>query len=333
MSPIDALWPALRSAIFLMDAETAHEWTMDLLASAPRTAAAMLGPWLGGRPEALREVGGVRWRNPVGLAAGLDKDGRAIAFWSHIGFGAVEVGTVTAKAQPGNDRPRLWRLPEHRALVNRLGFNNRGSEALASTLRTFRERGGGPVPVGANVGKSKVTPNESATEDYVTSIERLAGLVEWFTVNVSSPHTPGLRDLQAAASLRELLPRAVDAAQGTPVWLKIAPDLDDEGVVDAIEAARHAGVRAIVATNTTLRRTGVDTPHPGGMSGRPLYPLATATIERAIAQPLPVIGAGGIDGVERARERLDAGCVAVMVYSALVFEGPGLPSRITRGLA
>jgi dihydroorotate dehydrogenase len=335
---LDLGWPLTRSLLFRMDAERAHELTIDAVAAAPRTLGAIARITMGAPdPSLAREVAGVRWAGPVGLAAGLDKDGRAIPFWPSLGFGSVEVGTVTAHAQPGNDRPRLFRLVEERALVNRMGFNNLGSEALAARARALRDAGRWPaVPVGANVGKSKVTPVEEAHADYALSVRRLAGLFDWFTVNVSSPNTPGLRDLQDASLLARLLPAVVAEAKGTPVLLKLAPDLGDDAIVAAVELARREGVAGIVATNTTIRRDllAVDPGQAGGLSGRPLWPLARDRIGVVVgaAGGLPVIGVGGIERSDQVRELLELGCAAVQLYSALIYEGPGLPARLHREL-
>lgn len=331
MSWLDAAWPVARAVLFRMDAERAHVWTV-------RGA-----EWFGGLapsappdPALRREVAGVPFLGPVGLAAGLDKDGRGLALWPRLGFGFVEVGTVTAHPQPGNPLPRLFRYPEQAAIVNRMGFNNLGSAALADRLRAVRDRGGCPVPLGANVGKSKVTPLDEAPDDYATSIHRLRGLVDWFTVNVSSPNTPGLRSLQDRDALDALLPRAVDAAGGTPVFLKLAPDLEDEALAAAVGLAKQRGIAGIIATNTTIRRDlGFDPGEDGGLSGRPLWPHARAKIEVVVraAGGLPVIGVGGIEDSDQVRELLALGCAAVQLYSSLVFRGPGLVARIHRELA
>jgi len=337
---IDLAYRCLRPLLFSTGADRAHDALLATVGAAPglwaRVARATLGP----PPEALaREAFGLRLAGPVGLAAGLDKDGVAIPLWPALGFGFVEVGTVTAHAQPGNPKPRMFRLPAERGLINRAGFNNRGSAALAARLRDLRQRGRWPsVPVGVNVGKSKVTPLAAATADYVTSLERLAGLADYFTVNVSSPNTPGLRDLQEARFLRELLPAAVAAARGTPLLLKLAPDLADEALDEAVELAVESSVAGIVATNTTVRRDALarDPGEAGGLSGAPLWALARERIARTLeasAGRIPVVGVGGIERADQVRELLDAGCVAVQLYTALVFEGPGLPARIHRELA
>jgi dihydroorotate dehydrogenase len=291
-------------------------------------------------PSLARRLGPLEIAGPVGLAAGLDKDGVAIPFWPSLGFGFVEVGTVTAHPQPGNPRPRMFRFPRQGAIINRMGFNNAGSEALARRLRRLRDAGRWPtVPVGANVGKSKVTPLDEAPQDYATSVKRLRGLVDWFTVNVSSPNTAGLRSLQDREALSALLPDVIDAADGAPVFLKLAPDLTDHAIHDAVGLAGELGVTGIIATNTTVGRDGFDTTVPhggesGGLSGRPLRPLALDRIRvvLAAAADLPVIGVGGVHRPEHARALLGAGCRAVQLYSGLIFDGPGLPSRLNRAL-
>lgn len=339
-SLLDRTYPLVRSVLFSMDAEDAHERTLALLESAPGLAAALVRPFAGPpAPNLARTVGGVRVAGPVGLAAGLDKDGRAIPFWPATGFGFLEVGTVTMHPQTGNPRPRLFRLPSEAAIVNRMGFNNRGSEALATRLRALRDRGAWPVgtPVGANLGKSKITPLEQAPDDYATSARRLAGLVDWFTINVSSPNTPGLRDLQDGDALEALLPAVVAEAGSTPVWLKLAPDLTDEAIHAAVGLARRHGIRAIVATNTTIRRDllTVDPGEAGGLSGRPLHPFAADRIRcvlDAAGANLDVVGVGGIENPDQVQDLLTAGCKAVQLYTAFIYEGPGLPARLHRAL-
>ena len=266
------------------------------------------------------------------------QDGVAIPFWPHLGFGWIEIGTVTAHPQDGNPRPRLFRYPDQGALINRMGFNNAGSAALARSLERLRSTQRWPaVPVGVNVGKSKVTPLDRAPEDYATSVRRLEGLVDWFTVNVSSPNTPGLRTLQEREMLDALLPPVRAAAGRTPVFLKLAPDLTHEQIHRAVGAARDHGLAAVIATNTTQQR---DRMHPdpgeaGGLSGRPLWPLARDRIEIVLeaAGDLPVVGVGGISSVDQVQQLLRAGCAAVQLYTGLIFEGPALPTKIHRLLA
>jgi len=335
---IDLTWPAARSLLFQLDPETAHELTLRMLGRAPTTWAALSRPLFPCPPRPV-DVAGLRFRGPVGLAAGLDKDGVAIPFWPALGFGFVEVGTVTAHPQAGNERPRLHRLVRDRAIINRMGFNNRGSAELANTLRALKESGSWPdVPVGANIGKSKITPLDKATADYVTSAKRLQGLADWFTVNVSSPNTPGLRSLQGRDTLAELLPAVLDAAVDTPVFLKLAPDLGVEALEEAADLAIEVGIHGLIATNTTIGRAGLSqaTDLQGGLSGRPLWPLARRRIQtlvERVAGRVPVIGVGGIETASQVNDLLDLGCAAVQLYTAFIYEGPGLPSRLHRELA
>lgn len=335
MTMLDLSWPVVRPLLFRLEAERAHELTIDLV----RRAGGPVGAFAGGRPDPslAREVAGLKLASPVGLAAGLDKNGVAIPFWPRLGFGFVEVGTVTAHPQPGNPKPRLFRLPEARALINRMGFNNEGSAALAERLRSLREAGHWPeVPVGANLGKSKITPNEEATDDYVTSTKRLAGLVDYFTINISSPNTPGLRDLQDRDALTRLVP-AVVAHAGAPVFLKLAPDLAPEAIAELVDLAIALGISGIIATNTTIRRDllSADPGEAGGLSGRPLWEVSRSCIVTALdaaSGRVPIIGVGGIERAEQVLDLLRAGCAAVQLYTALIYEGPGLPARINRAL-
>lgn len=335
---IDRTWPLLRALLFSLDAERAHHLTLTALQhlGGPLGALARLASGAPGRAPV--QLGPLTLPSPIGLAAGLDKDGVAIPFWPALGFGFVEVGTVTAHPQPGNPRPRLFRLPADRAIINRMGFNNGGSEALAERLRALHAAGRWPdVPVGANIGKSKITPLSEAPGDYEASVRRLVGLVDWFTVNVSSPNTEGLRSLQDREGLSRLLPAVIDAASGTPVLLKLAPDLSDEAIDEAVGLARELGVTGIVATNTTITRPGLshDPGQAGGLSGRPLWPLARDRIQRVLdaAGDLPVVGVGGLSTPEQVLELLEAGCVAIQLYTALIYEGPGLPARLSRAAA
>ena len=336
---LDLLYPMLRPLLFSMEADKAHDAMMSVLGAAPRMLGFLASMGTTSAPASMsREAFGVKLAGPIGLAAGLDKDGVAVPFWPKLGFGFIEIGTVTMHGQPGNPKPRMFRIVEDKALVNRAGFNNAGSAALAQRLEQLRGRGLWPkIPVGVNVGKSKLTPLEEATADYVTSIQRLEGLADYFTVNVSSPNTPGLRDLQGPEFLEELLSSAVEAARGTSVLLKLAPDLSDEALAEAVEVAVKAGAGGVIATNTTITRDALsrDPNETGGMSGRPLWSLARQKIGvalRAADGRLPVVGVGGVHTVEQVKELLDAGCVAVQVYTALIFEGPGLISRLNRGL-
>ncbi len=334
MAVLNSLYRLLRPLLFKLDAETAHELIFRALP---------LVPWFAGKrsPDPLlrRKVGGLDWAGPVGLAAGLDKNGVGIPAWAALGFGAIEVGTVTGHPQPGNPRPRLFRLLQERGLINRMGFNNAGAVVLAANLARLRERGRWPtVPVGANLGRSKATPNEQAADDYLNSVGALKGKVDYFVVNVSSPNTPGLRELQDKEPLARLLDALVPAANGTPVFLKSAPDLEDEALAESVGVALATGCAGIIATNTTVSRPGTTgrLDQYGGLSGAPLRKLARAKIQvvlDAAGGQVPVIGVGGVTTADDALDYLRMGCAAVQLYSAFVFEGPALVSRIHADLA
>lgn len=337
-----------KSFLFRMDPEQAHHLTIRALAAAPRVpgALAMLAGMYGtpGGGELATEVLGLKFPHPIGLSAGLDKNGEAAQAFAAVGFGFVEVGTVTPKGQPGNERPRLFRLPEHKALINRMGFNNDGAEAMAHRLRGVKL----PVPLWINIGKNKTTPNEKAYEDYVENLRMLYDCGQLFVVNVSSPNTPGLRSLQqgdemlallkAVASARDELAASL-ALPRKPVLVKIAPDLTDEQLADTIASALAAGVDGVVATNTTLSREGV-AGHPhggeaGGLSGKPLRDRSTAIIRdvrRETGGRLPIIGSGGIFTPDDAYEKIRAGASLVQIYTALIYEGPGLVRRLAEGV-
>lgn len=313
-----------------LDAETAHRLAIGALKLAPPPVPPADDPVLA------TTVAGLRLPNPVGLAAGFDKNGEALRGLARLGFGFVECGSVTPRAQPGNPRPRLFRLSEDRAVINRMGFNNAGLEAFADRLA---RRPAGTV-VGANLGANKDTEDKAA--DYVAGLRRLKGLADYVTVNVSSPNTPGLRDLQGRAAMDDLLGRLAEAraADPTPVFLKIAPDLTAAEIGLIVEASLDHKIDALIVSNTTLERPeSLRSPHrneAGGLSGAPLKSKASAAL-RAAAEAsggrLPLIAVGGIDSGAEAWDRIRAGASAVQVYSALVFEGPGLVGRIKRDLA
>ena len=313
-----------------LDPETAHRLAIEALKLAPLPAPPADDPVLE------TSVAGLRLSNPVGLAAGLDKNGEALRGLARLGFGFVECGSVTPRAQPGNPRPRLFRLSVDRAIINRMGFNNAGLEAFADRLA---RRPAGCV-VGANLGANKDTEDKAA--DYVAGLRRLKGMADYVTVNVSSPNTPGLRDLQGRAAMDDLLGRLAEARAGdpTPVFLKIAPDLTAAEIGLIVEAALDHRIDALIVSNTTLDRPeSLRSPQrneAGGLSGAPLKPKARAAL-RAAAEAaegrLPLIAVGGIDSGAEAYDRIRAGASAVQVYSALIFEGPGLVGRIKRDLA
>ena len=318
------------AALRLLDPETAHRLAVLAARFAPLPEP---GP---DDPVLATTVAGLRLSNPVGLAAGLDKNGEALRGLSRLGFGFVECGSVTPRPQPGNPRPRLFRLSEDRAVINRMGFNNAGLEAFAARLA---RRPAGAV-IGANLGANKDTDDKAA--DYVAGLTRLRGLADYVAVNVSSPNTPGLRDLQGRAALDDLLGRLAEARAGdsTPVFLKVAPDLTAAEIQLIVQAALDHGVDALIVANTTLDRPDTlkspERGEAGGLSGAPLKARAMAALRAAAdasAGRLPLIAVGGIGSGEDAYDRIRAGACAVQIYSALIYEGPGLIGRIKRDLA
>ncbi|TCN42020.1 dihydroorotate oxidase A [Kribbella orskensis] len=332
------------------DAEVAHEQTLHGLRRLSRVPGAVsaLSRSYGSLPAGLeRTVFGVRFPSPVGLAAGMDKNGVALPAWRALGFGFVEVGTVTAHAQPGNEKPRLFRLVESEAVINRMGFNNLGSAALADRLAQYGDLG---YPLGVSIGKSKVTPLEDAVEDYVTSLRRLYRFGDYFAVNVSSPNTPGLRSLQDSGHLRELLTALHAEAEALssggrgpkPILVKIAPDLTEQAIDELLGVCTDVGVAGIIATNTTIGRAGLAPAderlagEAGGLSGRPLTEISAKTVAHIYAETggaLPIIGVGGILDPADAARLLDAGASLVQLYTGLIYRGPGLIRRTNRNLA
>jgi dihydroorotate dehydrogenase len=330
------------------DAEVAHEQTLQGLRRLGRVPGAVkaLARTYGALPDGLeRTVFGVRFPSPVGLAAGMDKNGVALPAWRALGFGFVEVGTVTAQPQPGNPKPRLFRLVESEGVINRMGFNNEGSEALAGRLAAYGDLG---YPLGISIGKSKITPLDKAVEDYVTSLRRLYQYGDYFAVNVSSPNTPGLRSLQDAGQLRELLAalhaeaRSLAGATPKPILVKIAPDLTEQAIDELLGVCTDEGVAGIIATNTTIGRSGLApadetlAAEAGGLSGRPLTELSAKTVAHIHAETqgaLPIIGVGGILDPDDASRLFDAGASLVQIYTGLIYRGPGLVRRTNRRLA
>lgn len=312
-----------------MDPEAAHTLAIRALKSVPLPKAAEDDPILA------TTVAGLALPNPVGLAAGLDKNAEALAGLSRLGFGFVECGSVTPLSQPGNPRPRLFRLSEDRAIINRMGFNNDGLEVFAAHLSARPAN----TVVGANLGANKDTVDRAA--DYVLGLKRLAGLSDYFTVNISSPNTPGLRALQGREALDDLLGRVAEARpDNTPVFLKIAPDLTEAEIVMIVEAALAHGIDALIVSNTTLDRPGslrsAFAGEAGGLSGVPLRERAEMALRHAAEAAqgrLPLIGVGGIASGADAYARIRAGACAIQLYSALIYEGPGLVEKIKRDLA
>lgn len=335
----------LKPLFFLMSPERAHYAAMDMLSFASRVPGVR---WWMRRRSAKRNAGkevtvaGLTFPNPVGLAAGFDKDARWLPALEMLGFGFVEIGTVTPRAQGGNPQPRLFRLKEDRGILNRMGFNNDGLYPAAGRL--VRRPDG--LVVGGNIGKNKITPNDRAVDDYLACVDALHAHVDYFVVNVSSPNTPGLRELQDKEPLSKLL-RAVVHRNANhpgkrPVFLKIAPDLTDGQLDDIVDIVLTENVDGVVATNTTISRDGLRTPDAeveamgaGGVSGAPVRARATQVVRYLATKSegrFPIIGVGGIDDVESAREKLDAGASLVQVYSGMIYEGPGLAARIVAGL-
>ena len=283
---------------------------------------------------------GLRFPNPVGLAAGMDKNAIALPIWSALGFGFAEIGSVTAHAQPGNEAPRMFRLPEDEAIINRMGFNNHGSSLVAQTLgRWQRSHGQSAVPIGINLGKSKITSLEDAPDDYLLSLARLWEYGDYFVVNVSSPNTPGLRELQDKKRLEELLSAVMGfvrtQAQPKPLLLKIAPDLTESQLLEILELCETHSIAGIIATNTTVSRGGLKTQieEAGGLSGKPLKSRSLEVLRFLKANSsLPIVSVGGISTADDVQIRLELGAVLVQVYTGFVFEGPLMMRAITRGL-
>ncbi len=347
------LYDALRPLLFALSAESAHRVVFAGLRAIDALAPAR---WLVDRAFAFHDPRlevralGLRFPNPIGLAAGFDKDALAMRALASFGFGFVEVGTVTAHPQPGNPRPRLFRLPEDRALLNRMGFNNRGSLAAARRLAARDLRAG---VVGVNLGKSKITKEEDAASDYATSARRVAPFADYLVVNVSSPNTPGLRDLQAVEKLEPILRGVAKASaeaceergldRAPPLLVKLAPDLADEDLDAAAELVDALELSGIVATNTTIRRDGLASPRAtvdalgaGGISGAPLRARSLEVLGRLrsrLSASRTLISAGGLETAEDALDRLARGAALVQLYTSFVYGGPSTPGRLARGIA
>ena len=337
----------LRPLLFALDAEAAHHAAMGALSTAARWRfpLPLLRKLAGVAPVAdarlARTVFGVRFPNPVGLAAGFDKNGAALGVWEALGFGFIEVGTLTAHGQPGNPPPRLFRVPERRALINRLGFNNDGAEAAARRFGRLKAAGRWPgIPVGINLGKSKATPLEQAAEDYVQSFDKLHPFGDYFVLNVSSPNTPGLRSLQGKDELSALLQvmQAKNALLPSPrpMLVKIAPDLTFPQIEEILELAEAHCLAGIVATNTTIDHASLPPTAPreaGGLSGEPLRARSTEIVRFLTGRTrLPIIAVGGVADAASAQEKFDAGAALVQLYTGFVYGGPTLVPEICLGL-
>jgi len=315
----------LRPCLFRLDPETAHHLALTGLKLTP---APILRAVFGAVPQNPVRHFGVEFPNPVGLAAGMDKNAEALGAWEALGFGFVEAGTVTAHGQPGNDKPRCFRFPPQQALINRMGFNNPGAEAVARNLSALKSSGCWPgIPVGLNIGKSKVTPLEDAPSDYAASFRHLLPYGDFFVINVSSPNTPGLRQLQDKESLAAIIRtlKAIDSSK--PLLVKIAPDLPDDAVKEMAGLAEQEQLAGLIATNTTLDHSSVpaEQDQTGGLSGLPLRSRSTQVLRILRANTaLPIIASGGVMSAESAREKLEAGASLVQIYTGFIYRGPGL---------
>jgi dihydroorotate dehydrogenase len=335
------LFAAARNALFRLDAETAHHLTLESFRRLPRAATwAFRTPPVADPYDCL----GLTFPNRVGLAAGLDKNGTCLPAWAQLGFGFVEIGTVTPRPQPGNPKPRMFRLPEHGALINRLGFNNDGVDALIRNVRAADYRG----ILGINIGKNADTPIDRAADDYVQCLDKVYRWASYVTVNISSPNTANLRSLQSDAALTGLLDRlqqtrtALSDRHGrrVPLLVKIAPDMPTQAFQAVAQIVQERGMDGLIATNTTVSREGI-AGHPladqaGGLSGRPLTAMscqAVQTLRAAVGPDFPLIGVGGICDAASARDRVNAGANLLQVYTAFIYEGPGCVNTLARAIA
>jgi dihydroorotate dehydrogenase len=335
----------IRPVLFKFNPESVHHFTFSAIKKmqAIPGVAGLTRMMYTPKTDLSREVLGLTFSNPVGMAAGFDKDGKLYEELGNYGFGFVEVGTVTPKPQGGNELPRLFRLPADQALINRMGFNNQGVDALVERLK---KRTNKQLIIGGNIGKNKLTPNEEAVNDYLICFEKLFDYVDYFVVNVSSPNTPNLRDLQEKEPLTKLLARLQEEnnkqVSPKPILLKIAPDLTEGQLDDIVAIVQETGIAGVIATNTTISREGLETPVArlehigmGGLSGKPVRQKSTAVIQylkQKSGGSFPIIAVGGIFTAADAREKLAAGASLVQVYTGFIYEGPGMVKRICAGL-
>ncbi len=340
----------IKPILFKFDPEKVHYFVTANLKRFnrfPGGAALSRALWDVKDPRLEKEVFGLKFKNPVGLAAGFDKNGEMMGEMANLGFGFIEVGTVTPLPQPGNPKPRMFRLPDDGGLINRMGFNNLGVDVVAERLAAFRKNAKGAqkqLIIGGNIGKNKITPNEDAVKDYIKCFDRLFDVVDYFVVNVSSPNTPGLRALQEKEPLMALLntlqQRNSKNGISRPILLKIAPDLTDEQLDDIVEIVQQTGIAGIIATNTTISRDGLTSDDAlknemGGLSGKPLTSHSTQVINylsKKSKGSFPIIGVGGIHSPEDAIEKIKAGASLVQLYTGFIYEGPGLMGRINKKL-
>ena len=335
MSSLEFYQKFLRPFLFRFDPEFIHHLTIWILKHAGSAMTPLRPP---DDPRNERTVFGVKFPNPVGLAAGLDKNAVALPAWEALGFGFIEVGTITARQQQGNPKPRIFRVPESRAIINRLGFNNDGCDIVADHLRHLRQSGWWPrIPVGINLGKSKVTPLDEAVADYLLSFERLQHFGDYFVLNVSSPNTPGLRQLQDRNALEQLIKAIQDRnSDGRPLLVKIAPDLEFDAIDDIITLSHETKLSGIIATNTTLDHSGIPAERhtQGGLSGAPLRQRSTEIVRFITSRTsLPVIAVGGVMSADDAMEKFDAGAALVQLYTGFIYEGPALIAQIAKRCA
>lgn len=330
----------IRPLLFQLSAERAHNLALRGLqfASQSGITTAALRAAVGSVPDAPVQAMGLTFRHPLGLAAGMDKNAVALRAWEALGFSHLEIGTVTPRPQPGNPKPRMFRLPEDQALINRMGFNNEGADAAAQRIKASKHRN---LIVGGNIGRNKTTANEQAVDDYLAALNAVYAVVDYIAVNVSSPNTPGLRDLQSEASMRALLEAVANEAKrlgGKPVAVKIDPDSSKEHVQRTAALAVECGLKGIIATNTTVGRVGLCTPQSridaigaGGLSGAPLTRRSTevvAWVREAVGSSASVIGVGGVRTAQDVQDKLSAGADLVQVYSGLVYEGPAMVRQL-----
>ncbi|MDR6945240.1 quinone-dependent dihydroorotate dehydrogenase [Mucilaginibacter pocheonensis] len=338
----------LKPILFQFDPEKVHYFVTRNLKRFnrfPGGAALSRAIWDVNDPRLQKEVFGLQFKNPVGLAAGFDKNAELMGEMANIGFGFVEIGTVTPLPQPGNPKPRMFRLPQDGALINRMGFNNLGVDVAAARIAAFRKNAKGAqkdLIIGGNIGKNKVTPNEDAVNDYIKCFDRLFDVVDYFVVNVSSPNTPGLRALQEKEPLMHILntlqQRNSKSGINRPILLKIAPDLTDSQLDDIVDIVQQTGIAGIIATNTTISRENLTTSEnlkneTGGLSGKPLTKRSTEVISylhKKSNGSFPIIGVGGIHSADDAIEKLKAGAALVQLYTGFIYEGPGLIGRINK---
>jgi dihydroorotate dehydrogenase len=332
-------YPLVRPLLFSLDAEHVHELTIAWLSRHPAAAGMLAGATV----EDPVRLMGLEFRNRVGLAAGLDKNGECIEAFDRMGFGFIEIGTVTPRPQAGNPRPRMFRLPKHRAIINRLGFNNQGVDALVARAVRARRR----AVLGINIGKNADTPIERAEDDYLTCLHKVYPVADYITINISSPNTAGLRDLQQAGRFDQLLQKLGEAREQLsdrhgkrrPLLIKIAPDMEESQLAAIAETARERGVDGLIATNTTISRTGVEhdrlAGETGGLSGAPLRPMADRvlrSLRQRVGPDFPLIGVGGILSGANAAARREAGADLIQIYTGFIYRGPAFIAECARAL-